>query len=749
MCPFVAASIMRKKLLDHLRRLEAEGSVRGPITPQLFCGLDKRVSSHPELWRHMLQTVLPGTDLCPELISLCAQAPLDDAVDQILATLDANKRLVQLLERVLQINLSELMIESCVPWLEDMYDWPRVVQMLISMPSRVGNVMQKDLPAFCEQEKFSAVFCLNFGHALEFLARAEKEQVPWKVHQLVQLFSKMLTTYGGCESMEVFFKVTICACERDAFLRHVFRRILFHLEGKAAENALTLCLMQQPVGRLLGTKWPQQWKQQALTVLPLMRCHPRSNLPLSLVDTLAESLQEDLVDLVLQLASVWANKSAINHTSLDQQTYISEMLLRSAKHLKGLEGDKRVTLQKHIMSGVSKRLEQTSIEKRLVGMIVAEKLMPVCNPQAEPLKFEYNQSDLVNHLSKLKIKVEKLELHENWLETLEEQLDCEEAVFRSRLQNLNLESSRLEVSTVSQELVEQMVLDSDDEEDEFEAFDMSGDQQQDDQTPSFLREILQLILDHPEETSLAKLPKAIKEQLPDDDPAMALELLDALISLDSSSRDECMICVIETHPIESVQHLVGYLSVRNKLSGQQLGCILRNIAAAASSLFHGPEVPKPATLEVVPLPKNTRRIHSVRPAALERPSLFAPVASGFLLPLLPLLHLEWWGAEVRLHLLATLSVVTACSVHCPVVRKLSLALLEELEIASWPLRHEDGRLRAAALRCLLAALANLDVQGVYECVQRHEVRRHVQRMRTDDPDAECRDWAERACRLLL
>jgi len=114
-----------------------------------------------------------------------------------------------------------------------------------------------------------------------------------------------------------------------------------------------------------------------------------------------------------------------------------------------------------------------------------------------------------------------------------------------------------------------------------------------------------------------------------------------------------------------------------------------------------------------------------------------------------LLHLEWWGAEVRLHLLATLSVVTICSVHCPVVRKLSLALLEELEVAGWPLRHEDSRLRAAALRCLLAALANLDIQGIFECVQRQGVRLHVQHMRNNDPDAECRDWAERACRLLL
>lgn len=749
MCPFVAASIMRKKLLDHLRRLEAEGSVRGPVTPQLFCGLDKRVSCHPELWRHMLQTVLPGIDLSPELIALCAQAPLDEAVDQILTALDANKRLVQLLERVLQINLSELMMESCVVWLEDADEWPRVVQMLISLPSRVGNIMQKDLPSFCEQEKFSAMFCMNFGHVLQFLARAEKEQVPWKVHQLVLLFSKMLTSFGGCESMEVFFKVTICTCEQDAPLRHVFRRILFHLEGKAAENALTLCLLQQPMGRLLGSKWPQQWKQQALTVLPLMRCHPRSNLPLSLVDTLAESLHEDLVDLTLQLASIWGNKSAMSHTSLDQQTYVSEMLLRSAKHLKGLDGDKRMTLLKHITSGMSKRLQETSVEKRIVGMIVAEKLMAVCNPQAEPLKFEYDQSELVKHLSNLNIKVDKLELHENWLETLEEQLDCEEAVFVSALQNLNLESSRLEIA-VSQDSDEQkMVLDSDDEEDDFEAYDMTKDQQQDDQTSSFLREILQSMLDHPEETDLAKLPKAIKEQLSDDDPALALELLDALLGMDSSSRDECMICVIETHPIESVQHLVDHLSVRNKLSGQQLGCIFRNIAAAASRLFHGPEEPKPVTLEVVPLPKNTRRIHSVRPAVSERPSLFATVASGFLRPLLPLLHLEWWGAEVRLHLLATLSVVTACSVHCPIVRKLSLALLEELEIAGWPLRHEDGRLRAAALRCLLAALANLDIQGIFECVQRQEVRRHVQCMRINDPDAECREWAERACRLLL
>jgi len=766
--PFVALLSKRCKsttqdLTNDVRLLELSGCVSGPVTPQIFSGLDRRVAKHPELWQEVLQNALSSSEMCPELTSLCLQAPLDEAIRQILSALLGNKQLVQVLENCLQENLGDFLIRSCYWWEEEKedVDWPHLVQTIVSLPSKVGNIVEKDMPLFCGIEKYSSLLCYQLGYAMNFLSQAVKEQVPWKVHKLGHFFSKVLTNYGGCESVEIFFRVLIAACERDQNLLMVFRTVLFYLEGKACENALTILLLNKSAEKVLGKEMPQQWKNHILVVLPFLRCHPKSNLPINLIDTVAESLVQEYVDFVIKLVSLWSNKSAITHTPLDQQIYVSEMILRSAVHLKKieLEGEKRLALQREIMRGVPKRLEETSENKKMMGLLVAEKLMAILNPLAEPLKFEYNQKlDLIQHLTNLEIKLENIDLLENWLDTLEEQLDFQEALFNSRfrLKNMKLESTRLSEDTSSSQKLNSVVLDSDDddENDEFEPYDMSNDKPQKASLPLFLREYLQLMIDKPEEVCLDHLPQIIKKQLPDDDPSMAIELLEALLNLDlskenASFRSESIVSSIEIHPTEAVQHLGGLLMVQNKFPTQYLSCILKSIASAASNLFHGPQ-PSGESVKFEPpaLPKNTRRFHSYRPPVNETKSKFSPVAASFLFPLLPALHNQKWCAELRMQLLATLAIIITCSANCPRVKKMSLALIEELIFARWPIQHEDSQVRSAAVRCLLMALVHLDVQGIFECCQRDEVHSLMLNMSRNDPDDECREWANRALTLL-
>ncbi|XP_065347099.1 telomere length regulation protein TEL2 homolog isoform X1 [Cloeon dipterum] len=733
-----------KDLSSDLHLLEANGCLEGPETPQKFSGLDATPPSQSQLWQDVLQTRLRSRDPSPELLAFCQLAPVDELLRQALDLLAARNQLIKVIEPCLRSQLADFVLKQCRFWHDDEQEleWAATVQIIVSLPARIGNVLRKELPAFCKPESFSAILFYQFGLVVDFLSNAEKCAVPWKVHKLALFLSKLLVNYGGTESAETFFQVAVSASQKDQNISSVFAKLLNALEGKSCENFVTLWLLHGPMDKIIGKEISPEVKNQLLVVQPFLRSHPKCNLPLNLVDTVAAVLKEEFADFVTKVASVWANKSAISHTSVEQQTYLSEMLVWAAKHMGQLE-EKKVPIQREVMNGVTKRLQDTSPEKKFMCMVVAEHVLAVCLPSAQPLKFEYDpENELTKHLNNLKVTVETAE--GEWLEVLRDLLEEGKSEFIPLVNKL--ESTRL--SDISNESEKpSIILDSDDEDDEFEAFDMSADTAKGESRPVFLRELLHKVQDDAE-VSLDGVADMIRAQLPDDDPSLACELLDTLLNLDLNKCADGVVAVIEVHPEEAVQHLAGQLGVRNKYASQYLSCVLKSVGSAAANLFRGP-TSSAVAWEPAPLPKNSRRIHSSRPPVLETKSKFAQVAPHFLYPLLPVLHADHLLSELQVHLLATLTVITACSVNCPRARKMSLALLEELVLAHWPFTHSDAEVRVAGLKCLLMALTNLDVQGVFECMHRKEISRRLQAIAMDDPEPECRKWASKGLEILL
>ncbi|XP_059480017.1 telomere length regulation protein TEL2 homolog isoform X2 [Neocloeon triangulifer] len=739
-------------LYADLLLLEANGCIEGPETPQKFMGLDRPAAPRTQMWPQILLERLSTKDVSPELGEFCMLAPVDEVCKQVLSLLSANNQLARVLEKCLREELWDFLIKQCRHWQIDEQDveWTNTAQLFVSIPSRVGNILEEKLPTFCQPEKFSSILFHQFGWVISFLAHAETFKVPWREDKLMQFLSKLLINYGGTESAETFFRILMSVCEKDVSVIKVTSKLCSRLEGKACENLVTLCLLHGSMSKILDWKTSEEVKNHILVVVPFLRSHPKCNLPLTLIDTIATSLESSFVEFVTKVASIWANKSAISHTSLEQQIYLSEMLIRAANHLTGKDlGEKRLALQRHLMGGVSQRLQETSIEKKVLGMVVAEKLLAVCFPTPEPLKFDYDsQTELANHLNHLQVTVEEVTWDGHWLVALQDLFESQEETF---LPTKELESTRIsEPESPKGNLT--LELDSDDEDDGFEAFDMSSDKLPKEAQPIFLREFLNKIHEQSADEgsmSLEGVAQMIRSQLPDDDSSLACELLDALLNLNLKKVGESVVAIIEVHPEEAVQHLAGQLGIPNKYSTLYLSCVLRSIGAAASNLYQGPSSPAQTEFKMLELPKNTRLIHSIRPAIRETKSVFAKVAPAFLYPLLPILHMENWDPELRVTLLSTLAVVMACSVNCPRVRRMSLALIEEIVLAQWPLQHPDAKIRAATLKCILTALANLDMQGIFECNHRQELRGHLHSIAGNDPEHECREWASKGLSILL
>lgn len=750
----------RGDLSSELRLLEVSGACEGPETPQIFAGVDERAPTRLELWASVLENALSTEKISPELTALCLQAPAQEAVRQILQALlresqtDKRDGLAVLLEACLRESLGTMLIKQCRAWHQNFdEEWTQIVQLIISLPTRVANKMQELLPDFCDPEKYSEILVFQIASTLKFLAEADRHDVEWKVDDLAHFLDKVLTNYGGCKSVEVLMQILVLACEKDEHLHKVVRSTLLTLEDKACENAITLMILSKPIGSLVGTEVPNVWKRTMLSIIPFLRCHNNTEVAKNLIKSVAVALpRSDLVELLVKLVSVWSNRSAIAHTSLEQQTYISEMILCciSQLHSEDLQPN-MLSLQRTLGDGTTKHLESTSTEIRLIGMLVSEKLSALLHPKAEPLKFEYNeQSELCKHLRGLSLISEEKSFTGDWFEELTTKLKHEEMRVVLPPPRIKLESSvvpKVVATTMP-------VLDSDDEDDdEFEAYDMSADVPvSQKEKPAYLREALQLFAEKPDEVCITGLAELISKQLPGDDASLAVELLEGLLHLEvdeesEAVRGKCLIATVIANPEETTKHLCHQLTLPNKFSYSHSSSILRVLALAALEMFQGKKEIENLKIEVPALQKNTRRFHSYRPPVKETRSKFSSVAGFFLYPLLPCLYCDWF-AELKCQLLATLGTVVACSVHAPNVRKISLALLEELVVARWPASHVDPEVRVAATRAVVAALANLDMQGVFECGQREELRDWMRKAVRNDPDEGCREWAGKALSLL-
>lgn len=750
-------------LKSDLLILETSGAFEAPETPQSFAGVDQRAAAYLEMWSSVLENALASEQASPELTYLCLQAPPDEAIRQILhalyreSQLDKRNSLVSLLETCLQESLGDLFKKKCRSWdRNNAQDWSQFVQVIMSLPTRVANKMQENAPKYCTPEQYSSILVFHVASTLKFLAEAEEHEVRWDIDKLCLVVDKILTNFGGCMAVESLMTGLLQGCQNNTNLQTVVRSLVNNLEGKACENALTLALFSNSIGTIVGTEVSTSIKKTLLTTLPFLRCHNDTKLPENLIKTVEECFpKSELVDLLIKLISVWSNRSAISHTSIEQQTYVSEMIVWCVRSLKreDLTDDRLVILQSHLSDGIPKHLESTSKDIRLLGMVVAERVTALLHPDTDPLKFEYDSaSQLYKQLNNLTLTTNEDKVAGDWFEVLKDKLKHTKSHFTPPV--VAFRSSNLESTKISQiEGNSVHILDSDDEDDEFVSFDMSNDVPlSNNKKPAYLREALQLLAESPEEVCLSDLPELIAKQLPTDDGEIAIELLDALLHLEVTSDNEVMrgkslVATVVAHPEETTKNLCEQLTVPNKYAYSHSSCILRILALSALEVFQGKKDSENVKIEVPALPKNTRRFHAYRPPIKETRSKFAPVAGFFLYPLLPCLHCDW-PAELRVQLLATLATVIACSVHAPRAKKMSLDLIEELVVASWPQSHADPQVRVSAMRSVVTALANLDVQGVFECAQRQELRLWMAKASSNDPDEECRQWAARALTLI-
>ncbi|XP_076667720.1 clathrin interactor lqfR isoform X2 [Andrena cerasifolii] len=616
----------------------------GPITPQKYCNLDYDPGIDCMLHGRILEEViekfdhnwpLQGNALDPMLKQLVI---VDGATLSILAESLAaltcalketeNENKIFIISKLLELlvksdSLFSAIINACKRQTQNVrleeeleQTWQTAVQIIISLPNRVANKLkQKTFDTFLPQV-YLKIISFHIASAISFINTGLHYDIVADIKPLSVLISKLTITAKSESLLPLTIILAEWCFQNKNNERNLIKDILRTIDSPSIEPIAVLflkhCDVKSGVHRIFGDVLSNpNWKYTLTTKIPLMCYYNDETLVINLISYLSEFLNENriLIELLMKLLDVWGDKSAVNHTSVEQHKYITKLIIMCIRKSKNyLRMDERDTIQRLLFSGISVHLECTHIILRAMGMCTGEIFTEELSDSddAPKLSFEYNSMpteviDLVQSLKNMDVteKNSKAKEHVEENDVIPEEIECgtlgdkklyELGVQCNILRKKKLESidNDEEVSTttdfkesiatcnrisgsnakITNNIEDDSELDSDDD---LVPYDMSNDTKASVKLrPAYLRDLRDNLVNEKSSTnpdvfseSLEVCEELILSQLPGDDVSFAIELLEILITLKES-------CYVEDFEVLTFKSCVAIVTVYPKECAEYL-----------------------------------------------------------------------------------------------------------------------------------------------------------------------------------
>ncbi|KAL6262070.1 hypothetical protein P5V15_007164 [Pogonomyrmex californicus] len=658
---------MRSCISNYIRFLP------GPVTPQKYSGLDFDAKVDAILYGRILEEIIDkfnrdwplnenGLDSLIEKLIIVDGATvfiLSEALRTLTIALNESKdekktRVISmLLENLLKseaifsgiLDACKDEVRSYIQEEELDQTWRATTQILISLPSRISNKLQFNIPNSYTPQVYIKILCFHISCAISFINELYKYDIKSKTTALSFLISKIVINLKPIDFTYFADILEEYCLENKKNERHLVENIFRELNSAAIEYIAVLFLkhcnpklgMHPIFGNLLVEP---NWKYVLTSKIPLMRYYEDEKLIINLTSYLSCFLNENnvLSELLVKLLEIWRDKSILNHTSMEQLKYITKLIILSVKACKTtLNHTERDECQKLLLSGVSVHLECTNITLRAMGMMVAEicinSLSDIDN--APKLKFEYENMPV--HVLKLLQSLKNLNSLEATINLKEQyerngDLIIGNIVFDSlssrKIYELGIDCNILpnvvnpsnektekntyppknnvirDNQTKKNEAKEQVKQNSDedsdmDSDDDLIPYDMNDDKPCGKVYPMYLRDLRDNLTDeqmfsNPEifSESLLVCEKLILTQLPDDDVSFAIELLQLFVTLKQHSYVEnfelvvfkCCVAIVTVHPKECAEFLCKEFYEDGKYSLNHRLLFLNILAESAKQL---------------------------------------------------------------------------------------------------------------------------------------------------------------------
>uniref|UniRef100_A0A8C3LQP0 Telomere length regulation protein TEL2 homolog n=1 Tax=Chrysolophus pictus TaxID=9089 RepID=A0A8C3LQP0_CHRPC len=472
-----------------------------------------------------------------------------------------------------------------------------------------------------------------------------------------------------------------------------------------------------------------------------------------------------LIKVLQELLETWGSSSAVKHSPVEQQQYISKAILICLSHLKEPEIEScRQELLTSMMEGVKCHLESSLPQIRRLGMIVAESISSKINTDGPVLKFQVKV--IVKFLSD-----QAAQSH------IQPGLECLQGWGIHNLLGQPVPVLPLWANSCL------YFVDSDDD---LIPYDMSEDKElKKTKAPVYIRDCIEILTGSED---LDKWEEAVKalESLVRKNPAAArevsVELAKILLHLEEKTclegfaelRQKAQVAVLTTDPIPVAQYLTSQFyslnySLRQRmdildvlvLAAQELSCA----KGRGKTKHSGAQNPRIQLLPESGSSKDWRRIVDERIKSKtrrlyfsfgqgqsqveqpSRPNEFNSLAGHFFFPLIqnfdrPLSTFDLLGEDhfVLGRLVHTLAVLMYLAVNTMAVTAMGKALLEFV----WALRfHTDSYVRQGLLSCVSSILLSVPAEHLLQDVTEEllETRSWLEDVAEKDPDGDCRRLA--------
>jgi len=278
---------------------------------------------------------------------------------------------------------------------------------VVGLPDHLGNRLQREnLEAFLPQNYFP-LLGEEIMRVLQAVVDSLRGGWDCSVSFLSQVLGKACVHGRQKEILGVLVPRLTVLTQGSCLWRRVCWRLVECVPDRAMEALLT-GLVEAASGpdvlsRLLGNLVLKSKKAQFVMTRKILFLQYRYSTPVlqSLLGYLAmDSQRRPLLRQALkELLETWGSPSAVRHTPLPQQRYVSSALLICLAHLQDAElRDSRDELLASLMAGVKTRLDSSLPAVRRLGMIVAGVASTRIHPDGPPLRFQYEEDELSREL---------------------------------------------------------------------------------------------------------------------------------------------------------------------------------------------------------------------------------------------------------------------------------------------------------------------------------------------------------------
>ncbi|XP_055991197.1 telomere length regulation protein TEL2 homolog [Sorex fumeus] len=671
--------------------------------------------------------------------------------------------------------LAAVLKEQCGQQLEPAFPvlQETLLGLVVSLPDRLANRLQREnLPEFLPQNYFPLLGEAAV-RALQAVVGSLRGGTHCSVSFVSQAVGKACVLGRHREVLGVLVPQLTALTDGSCLWQRVCWRLAEQVPDRAVEAVLT-GLVDAAAGpdvlsRLLGNLVVKSPKARFVVTQKLLLLQYRLTTAAlqNLLGYLAMDSQRRLllVQALKDLLETWGSSSAIRHTPLAQQRYVSKALLLCLLQLQ--EGElslDREELMASLMAGVKCRLDSSLPAVRRLGMVVAEVASARIHPEGPPLKFQYEEDELSRELLALVVPGPA---SDGPTETGSPAAETATDVGEDRVPPASARGSDSE-------------LDSDDE---FAPYDMSGDGDlRSGKAPLYVRDCIEALTTSEDcerwEAALRALhglltrnPAAARE--------VSVELATVLLHLEEKTsvagfeglRQRALVAVTVADPARVAEYLTTQFYALNYSLRQRMD-ILDVLTLAAQELSR-PGRPREAPLSCPQTPvalapawravvdervrRKTRRL-SQGPTrhipAVATPNHFGPVAGCFFFPLIqrfdrPLVTFDLLGDDslVLGRLVHTLGTLMYLSVNTAAAAAMGKVLLELV----WALRfHSDTYVRRGLLSSVSSVLLSVPAERLLGDLPEEllEAGAWLADVAKQDPDEDCRLLATKALLLL-